>query len=79
VAGSLQYNAAVSYITGSHHIKGGVKRNLRSFYHENSAQRDLYHGVRHGQLDGLHHDRLDRSCSHAEERVVQHAVVSGEH
>ncbi len=36
------YNLALSYITGSHHIKGGVNGTYGSFYHETRANADLY-------------------------------------
>jgi hypothetical protein len=36
------YNAAASYITGSHHFKGGVNGTYGSFFHEVRANADLY-------------------------------------
>src|SRR5262245_329368 len=36
------YNAALSYITGSHHLKGGVNGTYGTFYHEVRANADLY-------------------------------------
>src|SRR5205814_9161776 len=36
------YNAALSYITGTHHLKGGVNGTYGSFYHEVRANADLY-------------------------------------
>jgi len=36
------YNGALSYITGSHHIKGGLNGTYGSFYHETRANGDLY-------------------------------------
>jgi hypothetical protein len=36
------YTAALSYITGSHHLKGGVNGTYGTFYHEVRANADLY-------------------------------------
>jgi hypothetical protein len=36
------YNSALSYITGSHHFKGGINGTYGSFYHESRANADLY-------------------------------------
>jgi hypothetical protein len=36
------YNGSLSYITGSHHLKGGFNGTYGSFYHETRANADLY-------------------------------------
>jgi hypothetical protein len=43
------YNASLSYVTGSHHIKGGFNGTYGSFYHEVRANADLYQ--EYGKVD----------------------------